>query len=119
MRRVTKKMRGSHTHGYGGKKKHRGKGSRGGVGRAGKHKGVKLGWGRHGFVRHGLKREINIINVGELEKMGKEEINLKEMGIHKLLGAGYISKPVKVIVERATERAIRKIEEAGGKVIMG
>jgi large subunit ribosomal protein L15 len=119
MRRVTKKMRGSHTHGYGGKKKHRGKGSRGGVGRAGKHKGVKLGWGRKGFVRHGLKREINTINVGDLEKINKEEINLKEMGINKLLGAGYISKPIRVIVEKASEKAIKKIEEAGGKVIVG
>ncbi|MBC7081493.1 MAG: uL15 family ribosomal protein [Thermoplasmatales archaeon] len=119
MRKVTKKMRGSHTHGYGGKKKHRGKGSRGGVGRAGKHKGVKLGWGRRGFVRHALRREINTINVGELNKIDKEEINLKEMGIHKLLGAGYINRPVKVIVEKASENAVRKIEEAGGKVIVG
>ncbi len=36
----------------------------------------------------------------------------------KLLGRGIITKPVEVKVQSATETAIQKIEEAGGKVVL-
>ncbi len=119
MREKTKKLRGSKTHGYGSKKKHRGKGSRGGKGRAGKHKHVKLHWGRRGFVRHGLKREKKVINIKDLNLIEGEEINLTEMGFDKLLGTGSINRAVKVVVKEATSKAVEKIEEAGGEVIVG
>ena len=119
MRERTKKLRGSKTHGYGGKKKHRGKGSKGGRGRAGKHKHIKLHWGRRGFVRHGIRREKKIINVEDLNLIESDEINLTEMGFEKLLGSGKVKRAIKVIVKEATPKAIEKIEEAGGEVIVG
>ncbi|HEC88693.1 MAG TPA: 50S ribosomal protein L15 [Thermoplasmata archaeon] len=122
MRDKTKKMRGHKTMGRGGMKRGRGKGEKGGKGfaGAGKHKKVSLKarWGRHGFKRHGVSKAKKTINVGELNKF-EGEVNLKEMGYEKLLGAGYVNKPLSVIVKEATQRAVEKIESAGGKVIMG
>ena len=120
MRKKTKKLRGSKTFGYGSKKKHRGRGHKGGHGFAGgcKHKHLEWRFGRHGFTRHGVIKEKKTINVEELNKV-EGEVNLKELGYDKLLGSGYINKPLKVIVKEATPKAIEKIEAAGGEVIMG
>jgi large subunit ribosomal protein L15 len=49
---------------------------------------------------------------------GMVEVNLADMGVEKLLGEGEIRVPVKVIVSEASETAVKKIEEAGGKVII-
>jgi len=46
------------------------------------------------------------------------EVNLDEMGVEKLLGEGRLRVPVKVIVREASETAVKKIEEAGGKVVI-
>lgn len=121
MRKKTKKLRGSKTFGHGRKKKRRGRGNKGGHGFAGgcKHKHLEWRFGKRGFTRHGIKREERIINVEDLNKFEGEEINLKELGYTKLLGSGYINKPIKVIVEKATEKAIKKIKSVGGEVIMG
>lgn len=122
MRKKTKKLRGHKTMGRGGMKKGRGKGEKGGRGfaGAGKHKKVSLKgrWGRYGFKRHNVIKEKKTINVGELNKF-EGEVNLKEMGYDKLLGAGYVNKPLNVIVDEATKKAVEKIESAGGKVITG
>jgi len=120
---------------------HRGSGSRGGFGAAGMHKHmwtwvVKYAptwFGKHGFNKP-LKYEIKAreINVGELaeivdklmaegravEEDGKIVINLAEMGYYKLLGRGRITRALKVIVPEATELARKKIEEAGGEVVL-
>lgn len=70
------------------------------------------------------------INVGDLELLvdklqgsdfvneegGKFTIDLAELGYEKLLGKGRISKPVSVKVDNATEKAIGKIEGAGGQL---
>lgn len=117
MRDRTKKYRGSHTHGRGSKKKGRGKGEKGGKGFAGKHKHLNR-YGKKGFVHHGVKRKGKVINVGELNQFEGKEINLKEMGYEKLLGAGFIDKKIKVIVSSATEKAIEKVKSAGGEVIV-
>ncbi len=128
--RRTKKFRGHRTHGRG-KKAGRGAGKRGGRGNAGLHK-HKWTWtvkydpfhfGRHGFKRHPslVKRPetINIKDLAELvRKLGTKEINLHEMGYEKLLGAGKISEPVKVMVKEASARAVEKIEKAGGSVVL-
>ncbi|KAA0002935.1 MAG: mitochondrial large ribosomal subunit protein uL15m [Thermoplasmata archaeon] len=117
MRERTKKYRGSHTHGRGSKKKGRGKGEKGGKGFAGKHKHLQYRYGKRGFVHHGVKKKGAVINVGDLINFEGKEINLKELGYKKLLGAGKINKKVKVIVSYATEKAIEKIKSAGGEVI--
>ena len=123
----TKKRRGSRTHGRG-KKAGRGAGLRGGRGNAGLHKHkftyvlkyMRDHFGRRGFKRGFDKREIKIINVGDIERLfpGKDEIDLRKEGFDKLLGKGDIGYKVKVIVPKASEKAVRKIEEKGGEVVI-
>lgn len=119
MRERTKKYRGSFTHGRGSKKKGRGKGEKGGKGLAGggKHKHLEYRYGKKGFVRHGMRKEKKVINVGEIAHFEGGEINLKKLGYEKLLGAGVINKKVKVVVSSATEKAVEKIKSAGGEVV--
>lgn len=137
----TEKMRAKRTHGRG-KKAGRGAGKRGGRGNAGLHKHkyittVKFDpkhFGRYGFKRPKLPSEepITFTNVGQLEaqiekylKAGfarkakdKLEIDLTSAGIDKLLGAGSIKTSLSIKVEAATEKAKKKIEAAGGEVLL-
>ncbi len=134
-------MRGSRTHGYGSIGQHRKSGSKGGRGAAGFHKHM-WSWvvkyypdwfGKHGFTRPvTLTTEVRSINVGELNEIVKElelrdelkreddkyVIDLTTFGINKLLGRGRIEKKVKVIVYSASEKAINKIKEVGGEVVL-
>lgn len=133
-----KKFLGSRTHGRG-KKAGRGAGKRGGRGNAGlhKHKYIKTvkylpnHFGRIGFKRPqvviGTKITINLFNVDEkLDELIKEgkikkvknnyKLNLNELGYEKLLGSGIITKPVNITIKEATEKAISKVKDAGGKV---
>ncbi len=128
-RKKVVKMRGSKTHGYGSKKKHRGKGSKGGKGYAGSHKHkwtyiVKYEpdhFGKHGFTslkKVKMRRRIKIINVGELEKIATgKEIDLDAMGYTKLLGKGEVTKPFVVKISNFSAKAKEKIEAAGGKIL--
>ena len=70
---------------------------------------------------------INISNLGEkmdtlleegiAKKKGKIiNINLRDLGIDKLLGNGSIKLRLNIIVPLASKTAINKIEAAGGKV---
>src|SRR3989338_1352593 len=96
-RKKITRQRGKRWHGWGAKKKHRGKGSRGGKGWGGstKHKRSYVytyapeHLGYKGF--HSLKKKERAINVGELEKFlaeGKKELDLNELGYGKLLSKG-------------------------------
>ncbi|MBU5678323.1 MAG: uL15 family ribosomal protein [Candidatus Aenigmatarchaeota archaeon] len=144
--RKTRKMRGSKTHGYGSKKKHRGKGSKGGKGYAGshKHKWIKIikeepeHFGKHGFTSIRGK-ESKTINIKDLERLIKDfregkidikndeikeddekiEINLTKLGYDKLLGKGKLNfeKPIIIIVKSFSQQAKQKIESANGKII--
>ena len=123
------KLRGSKTHGYGSKKKHRGAGSRGGRGRAGafKHKKVlmrKLGLieNEKGFVslkEKGIKPKTQVINLKELVEIAndKKEIDITEFGLEKVLGTGKIEKPITIKAKAFSAKAKEKIEKAGGKII--
>lgn len=124
----SRSFRGSHTHGWGAKKKHRGAGSKGGKGFAGSLGAnkfyVQMNFpghiGKKGFHRPvKTKEEINGINILNLATMDGKEFDLAEMGFNKLLGKGKISKAVTVKVKYASEQAIAKIEGAGGKVVLG
>ena len=134
-RRKVRKLRGSKTHGYGSKKKHRGKGSKGGKGYAGSHK-HKWIWivkyepdhfGKHGFTslkQIWRKRRHKEINVGELEKLAEslgiksgDVLDLESLGYTKLLGRGTISKPFLVRVPSFSKHALKKLEAVGGKII--
>ena len=90
------------------------------------------------FGKKGFKRPqdmvrlstINTVNVKDLdykiEKLVEEKkatksgdtytINLVSVNIQKVLGRGEINKKVNVTVNKASERAVQKIEAAGGKV---
>ncbi len=129
-RKKNVRMRGSKSHGYGSKKKHRGAGSRGGRGLAGTGKradtkrpsfGGRGTTGRRGFHSKN-KRIVRVINIDELlSKISKtkgSEINLREMGRDKLLGRGKITAPIIIKAESASEKAVQKVEKAGGKVIL-
>jgi large subunit ribosomal protein L15 len=130
--RKIRKKRGSRTCGKGSHKKHRGAGSRGGKGFAGTHK-HKMTWvikhapnhfGRYGFkLPPEVKREIKTINVGELEELVDEHgvkkgkkivLDLASLGYDKVLGKGTVTKPLVVKAGSFTERALEKIESAGG-----
>jgi large subunit ribosomal protein L15 len=125
----TNKLRGSMTHGWGSKKKHRGAGSRGGVGRAGitkhmklhfKKKGIKVGSRGHTTMRQkGLKPKVRSINLRDLEGLspGKKEIILREFGYDKVIGTGELKSPLKVIAKGFSKRAVEKIEAAKGKAV--
>ncbi len=140
-RSKTRKLRGrTRTMGWGRIGQHRKSGSKGGKGAAGlgKHgwtwtiKYAPTWYGKHGFnpprIRVGYKPKT--INLSELYEMVEKlrirgalayegdvpVIDLAALGYHKLLGEGKAKGPVKVIVPKASESAIRKIEEAGGKV---
>lgn len=73
--------------------------------------------------------EINVDDIDEIidklvelglakKENGKYFLDLTVLGYTKLLGRGIITKPVEVKVHSATQTAIEKIENAGGKVIL-
>jgi large subunit ribosomal protein L15 len=141
--RKSRKLRGrTRTMGWGNVGQHRKTGSRGGKGAVGFHK-HKWMWvlkyfpewyGKRGFTPRGPEHweEIRGINLSQLEELieglsasgslkledGKPVIDLEEYGYNKLLGSGRISRPVKVIVKHATEKAISRIKEAGGEIVV-
>jgi len=124
------KMRGSKTHGYGSKKKHRGAGSRGGRGRAGLKKHKKF-WmlkhdrehfGKKGFKslsQRSIKSGTKAINLRDLEKLAVsgKEVDLKALGYDKVIGSGMIKKPLSIKAGAFSKKAKEKIEKAGGKAI--
>ncbi len=144
MKRKTNKMRGSKTHGYGSKKKHRGKGSRGGKGMAGTGKRAdqkktfiltKQGtsyYGKRGFFSV-TRKEVSAINLDELqEKLSKllaegvakpadkpatYEIDLAAAGYDKLLGRGNVKEKFLIKVKSVSAKAKEKVESAGGQIL--
>lgn len=135
------RQRGGWTHGWGAKKKHRGAGHRGGRGFAGSGKrgdakkprywtDTKY-FGKNGFSSIN-RTDINAIGISHLDSMietliekgkatnnnGVIAINLKDIKCHKLLGTGNTTKKLEITAEMASEKAIEKIQNAGGKVIL-
>ncbi len=115
-RRKFSRQRGSGSHGWGGKKKHRGGGSQGGKGQAGMLK-QKKSWrirfdpehfGRADFAP---QEHFKTINLRDLEQ-GKNEFVLE--GI-KVLGTGKLDRAVTVKASAFSAGAKEKIEKAGGK----
>jgi len=137
--RKIRKKRGTRTQGYGRVGQHRKSGSKGRR-NVGRHKHL---WSyvitkepdyfeKRGFVSpKSLGRDVNAINVGELDEMSQKiipkkkaagktvVIDLKELGYDKLLGRGEITRPIHVKVSSCSESAAKKIDAAGGQVITG
>lgn len=125
-----RKRRATRTCGYGSTKKHRGKGSRGGRGKAGLHKQKKTWmvvndpdhYGKKGFKIHpSAKKTIKSITLRDLDviarKLKKTEINVSELGFDKVISKGKLTQPLSIKADKITEKARQRIEESGGKVI--
>ena len=52
-----------------------------------------------------------------VDKLGSVEIDLTRMGVDKLIGKGFIDKPVTVIVKSWSKMAEDKINKAGGRIL--
>ena len=140
-RKKNTRQRAGTTHGYGSMKKHRGAGHRGGRGAAGSGKRgdakkpsywkEKRRFGKHGFT--GMSPDLPAMNVGHLSsssarlvedgvatlEKGVVTVDLARLGIKRLLGGGGVTTPLAVTVAFATERAVKKVEAAGGSVNNG
>jgi len=134
------RQRGSHTHGWGSKKKHRGSGNKGGKGMAGTGKrsdakkpsiwGERY-FGKFGFKKKGVKEDIKPVNLVYIEenldrllekKLAAKEgdsyaVDIEKLGCNKLLGSGKVTKKFKITAKYASQNVIDKVKEAGGEVI--
>jgi len=87
--------------------------------------------GKKGFYPVSAKRPRRILNIFQLSSLvdrlvaekkaqlvgDKVAVDLKALGFSKLLGAGSISRPVQVKVDKCSEGAAKKLKEAGGELI--
>lgn len=125
-----RKFNGSRNHGKGNAKNRRGKGGKGGWGRAGMHKhrfsymtvyerdNMAHG-GRFGFApaRPSRLKTVNLYEIAQLAAAGKLQ---KREGKDcfefegKVLGTGSITKPVAVKAMAFSSGAVEKIKAAGG-----
>ena len=129
-RKRNTKLRGTRTQGFGSHKKHRGAGSRGGRGKSGLQK-HKKSWmlkyepdhfGKRGFkVPLAAKKSTMSITLKDVDilakKLNKTEIDVTEFGYDKVLSTGKITQPLTIKAKKIVERAKKKVEDAGGKVI--
>jgi large subunit ribosomal protein L15 len=133
--------KGTGSHGWGFRKKHKKSGHRGGKGMAGSGKRadqkkslvIKLYgneyFGKQGVTSRGTERDtrkrINLsdveFNIGTYIKKGiakktKDgiEINLKN---YKILGGGELKSKLIITASEASKSAIEKVKKAGGKII--
>ena len=65
-----------------------------------------------------LEDNIDKLVAEKKAKKGKDgiEIDLTSLGIDKVLGGGKVATPMKLTVSAASQKAIEKIESAGGKI---
>lgn len=126
----TGKFRGTRNCGKGNAKNKRGKGNKGGWGRAGMHKHRYSYvtayepdfFGVHGFasIRKKSTKTINIYNIDQLARKGmleqKEGMPYFEFN-GKILGVGKINTAVTVKALAFSPQAAKKIKDANGKTI--
>jgi len=138
-RKKNGRMRAGQTHGWGAKKKHRGKGNKGGAGNAGSGKRGDAKkpsvwkdtyFGKKGFVRRKNMIALTTINVGDLDqklphfiyigiaedKQGTITLDLTKAKYEKLLGTGIVTKKYTITIAEASAQAIEKIKNKGGAV---
>lgn len=138
-RKKNTRQRAGTTHGWGSMKKHRGAGHRGGRGNAGSGKRgdakkpsywkTPSRYGKHGFTSKAAVKGASV-NVGHLSSAAERMLadglavrkgnafvmDLSSLGIEKLLGAGAVQQRLQLTVESASQRAVEKVEQAGGSV---
>lgn len=121
----SRKYLGSRTWGGGNVKNRRGKGSRGGVGWAGRTKHrytLVTAIGKEYFQEKGFvsrKPKLKILNLFAvnriIEKENKQDVDLTG---YKILSEGEISKPATIYASAFSKKAIEKITKAGGKAVV-
>ena len=132
--RKSRRHRGSRYCGWGQIGQHRQSGSRGGIGGAGKHMHF---WIRtvieepnhfghdtlNSYSRFLVKKWINLRDLATLslrfssKNDEKTVIDLRSLGIQKLLGGGNISESYVIKVAQASASAKKKVESVGGSII--
>lgn len=135
-KKKSRKQRGSRTCGWGQVGQHRGKGMRGGKGKAGGRKHNLFRTLKYEPERYddkgfkppsALEPDPETINVGKLQHLafkhygekamdGEVTLNLTDMGYDKLLGRGDINIPLTVEISSSSKNAQEKIDNAGGKI---
>ena len=130
------RMRGTRTHKWGAKKRHRKSGNRGGFGMAGTgkraaHKKIKVikEFGTEYFGKHGFysihQKELNAVNIGYLDeninKLATKEkdffvVDACKLDYDKVLGGGKVNNKLRVICKNFSKKAEEKIKAAGGEV---
>lgn len=138
-RKKNTRQRGSHTHGWGSKKKHRGAGNRGGRGMAGSGKRAdtikpslwkEKYFGKFGFKKKNVREKISAINISYLgenldsflnKKLISKEgdfyiVDMGKLGFNKLLSQGKVLNKFKIKVNYASKKAVEKIKNSGGDV---
>ncbi|MFA6907456.1 MAG: uL15 family ribosomal protein [Candidatus Micrarchaeia archaeon] len=130
-----RKFNGTRNHGKGNAKNRRGKGGKGGWGRAGTHKHrfsymtvYERHWmehgGRYGFANQNARAELPVINLYEIDQLaraGKVEKKDGKLAFDfegKVLGTGAITMPIAVRALAFSEKAKEKLKAAGGSAIM-
>lgn len=140
-RKKSRKMRGSHTHGRGFKKKARGSGHRGGVGMAGTGKRADQKktlvltlygndyFGKSKTLRRKQTAKLEVINLGDISKnlqsfvkkgiakKSKENHEIK-LEKYKILGEGEVNEKLIIRAGAASKSAIEKVKKFGGEIIL-
>lgn len=125
-----RKFRGRASHGYGSKKKHRGRGSHGGHGWAGKFKHHKVGLKKKHPERYvnvkfksledrGMRARLPSITLRELARLvgAQKEFDVFAAGYGKVIGTAGAPKAV-IKANAFSEGAKAAIESAGGKAVV-
>ncbi len=120
----SRKLHRTRVWGVGNKKNARGKGTRGGVGKAGwrKSKFTQMTAKRpeeirqRGFFRYGKpkKLEITLNEINKLAGNGSKEIQLKG---YTVLSNGQIGEALTIKAKRFSAKAVEKINAAGGNAV--
>jgi large subunit ribosomal protein L15 len=132
------KFRGTRTCGGGTHKNRRGAGNRGGRGRA--------GWRDHNFTRfyllgktegkHGFVCKTSVIHevldIGDIDQMIPDLVvrgiatqkgdviilDVAQIGVEKVLGGGRVTHKFEITAESFSERAVAKIQEQDGRILI-
>ncbi len=133
--RKTRHLRGSRTHGWGQVAQHRASGHKGGLGVSGMlkhHYSTMLRdypdhFGHdstHPPHSNDARRWASVRDLDDLyARHGRTEgdkkiIDLNSGEYDKLLGGGSVATAYTVIVDRATSSAVKKVQDAGGQVVL-
>jgi len=123
-RKKVTRHHGSHTHGRGFKKKARGKGHRGGVGKAGsgkradQKKNLKVNpFGKSKTLRRKPTVKLKVMNLTQVlvKFKGQKEINLKG---YKILSEGEVKDKITIKASAASKSALDKVKKAGGDILI-